>query len=313
MIVETSDLTRTVLAALQLRGVGPSAARGVIAKLAHGPAGKNLGDLELSRKFSPLDLEQAQDAAWRLIEKCASLSITVHSMLDPDYPRRLRDISDAPPVVYVKGSRGALNMLGCAVVGTREASEVGLKIAHKVSALCASRGISVISGLALGIDTAAHEGCLSKAGVTLAIMAHGLDTVAPTSNRKLAERIIDSGGALLSEHEPGVPPRPPEFVRRNRIQSGIALCSVIVESGEKGGAIHQARFTHAQGRPVLAVLPQIEQTGLANFRDAGGKLLVREFGALPMHGSEEILSTVQCLVEKERSTKASATRKASLL
>lgn len=312
-MTQISDPTRTVLAALQLRGVGPSAARRAITELAREGEGQNLWDLELSRKFSPLDLEKAQDAASRLIEKCASYSISVRSMLDPDYPRRLRGISDAPPVIYVKGSCGALNVLGCAVVGTREASEIGLKIAYKVSALCASRGISVISGLALGIDTAAHEGCLSKFGITLAIMAHGLDIVAPTSNRKLADRIIDLGGALISEHEPGVPPRPPEFVRRNRIQSGIALCSIIVESGEKGGSIHQARFTHVQGRPVLAVLPQIEQHGMGGFRDAGGKLLVREFGALPMHSSEDILSKVEHLVEKEKATEASKMREASLL
>ena len=301
--------TVTLLSALQLRGVGPVAARRVAAQLAHnlkaGGEPLALSELGFSKTHSAAELADARANAERLIEKCISKSIEIFSILDEQYPRRLAQIGDAPPIVYVKGSPKSLNILGCAVVGTREASSYGLKIAHKISSMCADRHFNVISGLALGIDTAAHEGALSNNGVTLAIMAHGLDVIAPSSNKKLAERIIETGGALLSEHEPGVPPRPPEFVRRNRIQSGIAVCSIIVESGEKGGSIHQARFTHAQGRPVLAVLPE---GGPPDFRSDGGRLLVREYGARPMHSSDQVISTVQALVEEELKHRSTSTQ-----
>jgi DNA processing protein len=177
-------------------------------------------------------------------------------------------------------------MEGGAVVGTRNASNTGERIARKISQMLASMKLSTISGLALGIDAAAHAGALEADGVTIAILAHGLDTIAPRSNRKLAEQLLERG-ALVSEHPPGVPPRPPEFVKRNRIQSGMALFSIVVESGEVGGSMHQARFTKDQGRPLFAVLPTNWQGGRSDFNRSGGERLVREFGATPLETAQD--------------------------
>lgn len=285
---------RALLIALKLRGVGPAAVRKLAAKIQDGddiePTEMWFSGHGLITGSEPL--AEAADAALKIIDACRQEGIFILSMLDSAYPGRLKAVSDAPPILYVKGDLAALRGPICAVVGTRHASDYGLKIAYKSSKLLCMQGVSVISGLALGIDTAAHEGALATDGVTIAVMAHGLDTVAPTSNKKLAARILNQGGALVSEHEPKVPPRPAEFVRRNRIQSGIALCSVIVETGEVGGTMHQARFTRDQHKPVLAILPEDQNGTVEGFTYDGGRLLVRDHGAIPIRDSKELLKTI---------------------
>ena len=289
-----SASVRVLLTALKLRGVGPAAVR------------KFASNLPPDSDLSP-DLALYQDQRWAVgemayrsavaatdavVSACADKGISLVSMLDAAYPERLKRISDAPPILYVKGNVASLNGPSCAVVGTRHASEYGLTIAFRISALLSAQKFGVISGLALGIDTAAHEGALASEGVTVAVMAHGLDTVAPSSNRKLASKILDQGGALVSEHEPGVPARPAEFVRRNRIQSGIALCSIIVESGEVGGSMHQARFTRSQGKPVLAILPENGNGALRGFNHDGGRLLVSDYGAMGVRNTEDLMAQI---------------------
>ena len=284
-----SRATFWLLTALQLRGVGVAAGR-KLAEWKFGKAPQPSSDDSFFEAISnrvEIDSE-ARARASAIIEKCPAHSIWVISLADDAYPSRLREIKDAPPVIYVKGSLDALSVYGCAVVGTRNASDIGLKIAHRIAGVLAKRQLSTISGLALGIDAAAHAGALDEHGITVTILAHGLDTVAPSSNRKLADRILELGGAWVSEHEPGVPPRPAEFVRRNRLQSGMALCSIIVESGAIGGSIHQARFTKEQGRPVLAVLPDLEKCPAGNFNTEGGKYLVQNIGAIPLRSTDEL-------------------------
>jgi DNA processing protein len=293
-----SSGTYALLVAMKLRGVGPVAVRRFAGNLKKECSEEV--NVALFQQYgllrNPDDLDRARDRAREIIDACERKSIFIVSMLDDEYAQRLKQIIDAPPILYVSGDRQALNRLGCAVVGTRHASEYGAKIAFRISTLLSERELSVISGLALGIDTAAHDGALSAHGVTVAIMAHGLDTVAPSSNRKLAERIIGQNGALVSEHEPGVPARPPEFVRRNRIQSGMAVCSIIVESGEQGGTMHQARFTRSQGRPVLAILPENGNGALQGFNHEGGRLLVREYGAVPVRNTDELMVQITSIV-----------------
>jgi DNA processing protein len=211
--------------------------------------------------------------------------VAVLSLCDDAYPERLRGIEEAPPLLYVKGEITALSMPAVAVVGTRQASEHGLRAARIIAKFLISQNFCVVSGLALGIDAAAHEGAVEDRGVSVAVLAHGLDTVAPTSNRPLAKQLLDFGGALVSEHPPRVPPRPAEFVRRNRIQSGLSLCSIVVESGAVGGAIHQARFTRTQGRPLLVVSPKENGAG---FNSAGAHYLIETLEAISISGTKDL-------------------------
>lgn len=293
-----SGKAQTLLVALKLPGVGPVAVRKFASALRDtldvSPSAALYRDHGLLRDEK--DYSRAFDSAEKVMEKCFQKEVFIISLLDDQYPIRLRKISDAPPVIYVVGAVEALQKQGCAVVGTRHASDYGARIAFRISGALVERDMSVVSGLALGIDTAAHEGALAGNGTTVAIMAHGLDTVAPSSNRKLAVRILDKGGALVSEHEPGTPPRPAEFVRRNRIQSGMSFCSIIVESGEQGGSMHQARFTRNQGKPVLAVLPENENGALRGFNHEGGKLLVSEHGAARIRNIDDLLTQIDQII-----------------
>lgn len=288
-----SARTLDLLWALQLRGIGAAAVRKLVLLMAKRP-NETLEEMVDDRTISSIttlrsgEAVTAKDRAKKIVDACLSNSVSILSPLDRQYPCRLGEIRDFPPIIYVKGDSRVLNNDGFAVVGTREASEAGLEIARRVAKYLVSRNVSVVSGLALGIDSAAHKGAIEAFGITIAVLAHGLDKVAPTSNRRLADQIVELGGALLSEHEPGVPPRPAEFVRRNRIQSGMSLCSVIVESGAVGGAIHQARFTRDQGRLVVVANPNFDGRPTKGFNYEGAFTLIREMNAIPLVKAEEL-------------------------
>lgn len=274
-----SDACVELLTFLSWPGIGVARARALLRSL---PQGRSI--LEFARasyaERAPKVAEAASPESYavaQLLEQCADLGVEILCMSDREYPALLREIPDAPPVLYVLGSVSVLGGRAVAVVGTRHASDVGRKAAHDVSVHLAQAGIHVVSGLALGIDGAAHEGALHASGTTIAVLAHGLDTVSPASHRKLAQRIVETGGALVSEHPPGTPPRPPEFARRNRIQSGLSVASVMVESGAEGGAMIQAKFTREQGRALLAVFSQSPE-----HNRAGSERLVSEFNATPL-------------------------------
>jgi DNA processing protein len=289
---EPTRPTAWLLTALQLHGVGVAAVRQVARQFLD-VDGDEI-DQTIVRQHAKLlagnrrDEKAVYDRARRIVEECSARSIRILSIADREYPSRLREVRDAPPILYVRGSVQALSMMGCAVVGTRKSSEAGECIARRIAAVLTRMKMVTVSGLALGIDASAHAGAIASNGVTIAVLAHGLDTVAPTSNRKLADDLLAHGGALISEHEPGIRPRPAEFVRRNRIQSGISLCSIIVESGAVGGAIHQARFTKEQGRPLFAVLPDFSTCPDINFNPEGGKFLVHNMKATAIRTADDL-------------------------
>ncbi|WP_079246994.1 DNA-processing protein DprA [Sphingomonas turrisvirgatae] len=224
----------------------------------------------------------------RIIAKCVELGIGILTPLDGDYPAALRFIEDFPPILYYKGDVAALREVGAAVVGTRDASALGLSWARQISEVLASAGFTIVSGLALGIDTAAHEGALRGGGRTVAVLAHGLHQASPVSNKELAARIIAGGGAWISEHPPGTPPRRAEFVRRNRMQSGMSVCSIVVESGYEGGAIHQGNFTSKQGRKLFCVVPDPNVLHDKLFNLDGARRLMAEFKAEPLRNSGQL-------------------------
>ena len=209
-------------------------------------------------------------------------------------PQALTEIADPPPILYLRGSIEVLSQPAIAVVGTRKASVAGAQNARIVARVLVRRGFVVVSGLALGIDTHAHGGALDEGGITVAVLAHGLDTVAPASNRILAERILEGGGSLVAEHPPGVPPRRPEFVRRNRILSGLCLASVVVESDVSGGAMHQAEFTKAQGRTLMTILAASDETR-GDLNEAGARYLIESAGAVPLRGTRDLLRVLDPL------------------
>jgi DNA processing protein len=200
---------------------------------------------------------------WAMAEKEVSragkLHVAIVTCEDPRYPQHLLNIYDYPPYLYVKGS--LVPAEACiAVVGSRLASTYGRYVTEKLSRELALTGITVVSGLARGIDAAAHRGALAGKGRTIAVLGCGLDVVYPPENRELAETVAGSG-ALVTEFPFQTPPNAPNFPSRNRIISGISLGVVVVEAGEKSGSLITARIAAEQGRSVFAVPGAIEAAG----------------------------------------------------
>ena len=180
--------------------------------------------------------------------------------LDDDrYPPMLKNIPDAPPILYALGEVGILNLPQIAIVGSRNPTHAGKDIAHSFAAYLTSMGMTVTSGMAMGIDAAAHEGALSTMlkgveghGFTVAVTGTGLDRVYPAKNREIAHKIAENG-ILVSEYAPGTPPLPGNFPRRNRIISGLSMGVLVVEAALQSGSLITARLAAEQGREVFAI------------------------------------------------------------
>ena len=172
---------------------------------------------------------------------------------DEDYPGRLLEIYDPPPVLWVRGNLNALNRPGIAVVGTRHPSPYGAGMAEMLSRDLAKRGVAILSGMARGVDTAAHKGALEAGGLTVAVWGTGIDVIYPKENKRLAEEIVATGGAILSEFPIGTFPAPQNFPIRNRTLSGMSVGVLVVEAAEYSGTRITARCAIEQSRDVYAV------------------------------------------------------------
>jgi DNA processing protein len=182
------------------------------------------------------------------------LQIRAVTLLDDEYPLSLSQVADPPPVLFVRGRLTPADAQAIALVGTRRATSYGRAVAERLARDLAAAGLTVVSGLAKGVDTAAHQAALNAGGRTIAVLGNGLDTVYPPDNTALARQIVErDAGAVVSEFAPGVPPDAVNFPRRNRIISGLSMATVIIEAGERSGALITADFALEQGREVLAV------------------------------------------------------------
>src|SRR5271166_2183938 len=172
---------------------------------------------------------------------------------DPRYPKRLYEIYDPPLVLYLRGSTDVISKHGLAVVGTRHPTPYGTGIAERLACDLAARGLIIVSGMARGIDTAAHRGALNADGQTVAIWGTGVDVTYPKENQRLADQILAKGGAILSEFPLGTFPAPQNFPIRNRVISGISVGVLVIEAGEYSGTLVTARCALEQGRDVYAI------------------------------------------------------------
>ncbi len=171
---------------------------------------------------------------------------------DDDYPPLLKQITDAPLMLYVRGDAKALSQHAVAIVGSRRPTAYGSSVAHRLASDLAQRGLVIVSGLARGIDSASHRGALEGGGKTVAVLGSGMDVIYPRENKRLAEKIVELG-AMISEFPLGTPPAPENFPIRNRIISGLALGVLIVEAAEYSGSLITARLGLEQNREVFAV------------------------------------------------------------
>ena len=261
-MTHTLDMKHLALASLALPGIGRKTAIDILSATSEVPQTpeefevlvRSVGGSR-TKAIGHTDAVAALDRAARILEEAAELGIQVFCIADTTYPERLLSIPDPPAVLFARGSVDSLSRPeALAIIGTRKPTDFGYKAAHRLALRCAEAGIVVVSGLAIGCDARAHEGCLDGEGVTIAVLAHGVDSVHPVVNRPLAERILVSGGVLVSEYAPGEKPRRNFFVERDRIQSALSRAVLVIETDIKGGTMHTVRFARTQGREIACLV-----------------------------------------------------------
>jgi DNA processing protein len=258
---------------------------------------KHFGDVQVAWEASPKELKAAGlnekivdnllqvrasvdlNLVWDDFEK---LGVRVLTLLDEEYPRRLKEIGQAPPVLYVRGALLPEDEWAIAVVGTRRFSPYGQQVTEELGRFLAANGITVVSGLARGIDGIAHEAALAAGGRTIAVLGSGIDRIYPPEHRRLAEEITASG-ALISDYALDTPPEPTNFPPRNRIISGLSIATIVVEAGKSSGALITANFAADQGREVFALPGSIYAK-----QSEGTNRLIRS-GAQPLLAFEDLL------------------------
>lgn len=224
------------------------------------------------------------DLAWLEQRDCHM----VHRQ-SPDFPQLLGELADPPALLYVRGDVDALHLPALAIVGSRNPTRGGVRNALAFARHLSATGFCIVSGLAQGIDTAAHTGALETGGKTVAVLGHGIDRVYPATNRDLAHRIIGSG-AVMSEYPLGSAPRREHFPQRNRLISGLALGTLVVEAAKRSGSLISARLAAEQGREVFAIPGSIH-----NALSRGCHQLIRQ-GAKLVESAEDIVSELGPLV-----------------
>jgi DNA processing protein len=230
-------------------------------------------------------------------ERMQTQGINILTWEDENYPRRLKDIDQPPPVLYLRGDLTPGDEWAVAIVGTRRITSYGRQVTEEVASTLARNGVTVVSGLARGVDAVAHQAALNAGGRTLAVLGNGVDRIYPPENRRLAEQII-SQGALISDYPLGTPPEGTNFPPRNRIISGLALAVVVVEAGLDSGALITSTFAAEQGRDVFAVPGSI----LAH-QSKGTNRLIQD-GAHPLLDPQEILEVLNLtMVTEHRSAR----------
>ena len=253
-------------------------AAGIVAQ--QGSTLKRSGIRESARQaiLHPDEASISSDLAWLEQPDC----YIVHRR-SPDFPPLLSELPDPPALLYVRGNVDALHMPALAIVGSRNPTRGGVRNALAFARHLSATGFCIVSGLAQGIDTAAHLGAIEAGGRTIAVLGHGIDRVYPAANRDLAHRMIASG-ALVSEYPLGSAPRREHFPQRNRLISGLSLGTLVVEAARRSGSLISARLAAEQGREVFAIPGSIH-----NALSRGCHQLIRQ-GAKLVESADDIVS-----------------------
>lgn len=312
----TSDLTREREAWLRLAFVGLPAGRcNAALEKWESPeallqAARDGRDSELlsTQGVTPTTVERLRDAATRDIQKALNAMSThgIRVLLrdDEEYPTALRSIPDPPPYLFARGTLETRDEVAVAIVGTRHTTEYGRGLASQFARDLAARGVTVVSGLARGVDTWAHKGALEAGGRTFAVCGCGLDVVYPSENKNLMLDIVNQGAAL-SEFAPTVHPEAWHFPARNRIISGLSVGVVVIEAGERSGALITSDFAMEQGRDVFAVPGNVHKV-----QSKGPHALLKQ-GATLVESADDVLEALnQRALPFETSTRKKAKKAA---
>lgn len=241
-----------------------------------GLGGKLIERVTMARKNVNLD------QVW---EKIETQGIKILTWQDEAYPTRLKEIDQPPPVMYIRGEYLPDDLFAVSIVGTRKVTPYGRQVSEELASFLAANGITVISGLARGVDAIAHQTALKAGGRTVAVLGTGVDKIYPPEHKALAEQIIQRG-ALISDYVPGTPPEASNFPPRNRIISALSLAVVVVEAGETSGALITAEFAAVQGREIFAVPGSIFAP-----QSKGTNKLIQN-GALPLLSVNDLMQAL---------------------
>lgn len=242
------------------------------------------------------DLERALERTEVTMRKCEQGGYSILGFFDKDFPKRYANIPDRPLLLYANGDLSALNTdHAVAIIGTREPTDWGEKAGRRLSTLFTEKGFAIVSGLAKGCDTAAHQGCLDAHGKTVAILGGGIDHIYPKENKPLADKILDTGGCLLSEYEPGMRPQKSSFVERDRLQSGLSQAVIVIETDVKGGSMHTVGFAFEQKR-LVACLGGHPDSYQSHPKVQGTKKLILDGKASRLSSPEEIAAFIGKLI-----------------
>jgi DNA processing protein len=231
------------------------------------------------------------------LEKLKKYDVGYITLNDKEYPPLLKEIHDCPVVLFIRGNIKSLKMPALAIVGSRKFSNYGQKVAYNLSKACSEAGMSIVSGLALGIDASAHKAALDAGGVTIGVLGCGLDQIYPVSNYQLGKEMIEKGGAIISEFPIGTPPMKYNFPARNRIIAGLSVGTLVVEAAEQSGALITAYQSLEYNREVFAVPGDID-----SIQSAGTNKLIQN-GAKMVLSPEDIFNELNIEVKKSE-TKA---------
>lgn len=256
-------------------------------------------EIKRLKEFTSNDFNKAIKKANQIIEESKKFDINYISYFDNDYPKSLLNLEDPPIILNYKGDIKLLNKIkGVAIIGTRKPTLEGFKSGEYFGELFAKHNFNIVSGLAIGCDSSAHKGCLNVNGITTAILANGLDTIYPKENKELADEIVSKGGLLLSEYFVGTIPLPNYFVERDRLQSGLAIATIVIQTAIKGGTMHAVNATIKSGKNLAAVE---YKSDLDSDKILGNKMLINDKNAFALKSSNhsEFLDLISTLpIEK---------------
>ena len=254
--------------------------------------------IRVKKELSRLDIQYAVDKSNKIIGESLKNNVFIISKFNEDYPFMLRNLignrgeDTSPLILNYKGNLSSIkDRQSIAIIGTRHPTKEGEEAGMYYAKYFAEKGFNIVSGLALGCDTIAHKGALSVNGTTTAILAHGLQMISPKRNEFIAKEILEKGGLLLSEYLFGVPAYNTSFVERDRLQAGLAIATIVIQTGIKGGTMHAVRTT-INNNKILAVVNYKEQSVKCNENVAGNELLISR-GSFSLRKAEVLFEFLQ--------------------
>lgn len=298
MATATSPTVTALVALMKIKGVGRRGALRILEGITADPDPQRFQRLVIAgasrARLGEDDVADAWIRSEAQLRESEDVGIRAFALSDAGYPAKLKMIPDPPAVLYVKGSTTGLGgEASLAVVGTREPTDYGARVARKSASSAVEAGFVIVSGLAHGCDTLGHEGCLDAGGVGVAVLAHGLDKVYPAANKGLAARLLEADGCLVSEYPLGMTPMRTAFAERDRIQSGLSDGVLVIETDIKGGTMHTVRFAREQRRALACIDHPERLRGEEKTR--GNRQMIIDRWATPIPDGDALSRFLECL------------------